>query len=248
MPAVDYCGYRFTMRVVSSVTQLEAEEHVDTNGQAFIAATVGEEFVVRVTRTKIGGRQAGIIKCRLWLDGNSPGYFCFKAAESTTFYGYWKDGTGRNFSAFRFGEPGEGARGNKVDALKIEIEVFEVEDTGVLKPNGNSYKLPDFDKNRCKKFFQPHIATGADVKVSGAQVKVAATEYRRLRDSSFVSLRYATVDGLRILRLLPYPQPQINASEDTKPPRVKRERHGDDDVKHEKKPRSGGPTVIDLTT
>ena len=79
-------------------------------------------------------------------------------AWAYTFAGYDTQGDGTKIAAFKFGEPGEEASGNRVDALEITVTAKRVRET--TEPIVHqTVPTPDGSK-RCKKFYQPHVEAG----------------------------------------------------------------------------------------
>ena len=90
-------------------------------------------------------------------------------------------GDGTKIAAFKFGEPGEEASGNRADALGITVTAQRAERiAGPWVPLPSS--TPDGSK-RCKKFYQPHVELGDEIDVNlnsaGFGDRVTHTHKRR---------------------------------------------------------------------
>ena len=120
----------------------------------------------------------------------------FQSKECTyTYVGYDMLGDGSQIRAYKFGEPGEEASGNRADVLGISLTAQLVTPTQTPVLQAPSVQ-PDASK-RCKKFYQPHVEMGDEIE---ANVGTKATHfYSPIDDESVVcSIRYATVEGLAI--------------------------------------------------
>ena len=179
------------------------EEFVDSRGQAWIAVEPGSVFQVKVDAEE--DQRLKYPDCHLLqlsLDGQDVYWYTIDERSFTcTYSGYDTSelGDGSEILAFKFGEPGEEASGNRADALEITVTAKRVRET--TEPIVHTEApLPDGSK-RCKKFYQPHIEAGDKIEADEVNKRGCTTAvYRKINGSeSFVcSIRYATVEGLAI--------------------------------------------------
>ena len=142
-------------------------------------------------------------RLQLTLDGQDVYWYCFDArAKTQTFVGYATVGDGSEILAFKFGEPGEDASGNRADALEITVTAQRaIETTELIDHSTLALTIPDGSK-RCKKFYQPHVEAGDEIEWDtndSSGVPEATYVYKEVGKKSVVcSIRYATVEGLAI--------------------------------------------------
>ena len=180
----------------------KAKEEFVKDGQTWIAVEPGSAFQVKATSEadpSLKGKNYHRLK--LSLDGQGVYWYCFGAVAGTnTFVGYDTQGDGTKIAAFKFGEPGEEASGNRADALGITVTAQLWRDSTepyVHVPTST----PDGSK-RCKKFYQPHVEAGDEIDVglnSAGFGNRVTHNYKVVGKKSFVcSIRYATAEGLAI--------------------------------------------------
>ena len=195
MPVLQAFGRTFKITV--EVDGKAKEEFVDSRGQTWIAVEPGSAFQVKaVVEEDLRVTGKNYHRLQLTLDGQDVYWYCFDArAKTQRFVGYDTVGDGSEILAFKFGEPGEEASGNRADVLGISLTAELVKLTTQRRKNPPSGK-PDGSK-RCKKFYQPHVEAG-DVIDSDVGTK-ATYVYRVIDDERVVcSVKYATVEGLAI--------------------------------------------------
>ena len=195
MPVLQAFGRTFKITV--EVDGKAKEEFVDSRGQTWIAVEPGSAFQVKAeveADPRVKGKNYH--RLQLGLDGQGVYWYCFgKKAATYTYVGYDVIGDGSEILAFKFGEPGEEASGNRADALEITVEANRVvKTTETLVPE--TISIPDGSK-RCKKFYQPHVEAGDQIDADLG--KRATHTYTEVDDERpFCSIRYATVEGLAI--------------------------------------------------
>ena len=178
----------------------KAKEEFVKDGQTWIAVEPGSAFQVKaVVEEDLRVTGKNYHRLQLTLDGQDVYWYCFDArAKTQTFVGYsFTVGDGSEILAFKFGEPGEDASGNRADALEITVTAQRaIETTELIDHSTLALTIPDGSK-RCKKFYQPHVEAG-DVIDSDVGTK-ATYVYRVIDDERVVcSVKYATVEGLAI--------------------------------------------------
>ena len=180
----------------------KAKEEFVKDGQTWIGVEPGEAFQVKVEAEAAPASTDPLIHHRLQLalDGKKTWWFAFNMEEYTfTYVGFDMLGDGSQIRAYKFGEPGEEASGNRADVLGISLTAELVKLTTQRRKNPPSGK-PDGSK-RCKKFYQPHVEPGDIIASDYAPGTTIATHvYRKINGSESVvcSIRYATVEGLAI--------------------------------------------------
>ena len=199
MPVLQAFGRTFKITV--EVNGAAKEEFVK-DGQTWIAVKPGETFQVKAeAEADPSLKDKYYHGLQLALDGQDVYWYGFDGrGYAYTFVGYDTQGDGTKIAAFKFGEPGEEAGGNRADALGITVTAQLWRDSTepyVHVPTST----PDGSK-RCKKFYQPHVEAGdeIDVGLNSAGFGDRATHMHKLvGNKSFVcSIRYATVEGLAI--------------------------------------------------
>ena len=197
MPVLQAFGRTFKITV--EVDGKAKEEFVDSRGQTWIAVEPGSAFQVKAEAEHDPSvRGENYHRLQLTLDGQDVYWYCFDArAKTQRFVGYDTVGDGPEILAFKFGEPGEEASGNRADALEITVTAQRaIETTELIDHSTLALTIPDGSK-RCKKFYQPHVEAG-DVIDSDVGTK-ATYVYRVIDDERVVcSVKYATVEGLAI--------------------------------------------------
>ena len=226
MPSIEAFGAGFDLNVMSMATNQIKEEFQHGN-ESFICSQVGEAFKVVVSCTRRTANREQV-KCRIRLDGTSPGWCVFGNASKTThtFHGWWVDGSGSRFRSFEFGAPNEDAsRGGTGDHLRIEMELTKVRTTNTPRPPP-SYSLPATQQNCVKKPFQPHVTVGKELTL-GKSVKVAnkGLNYTKVGPTVVLTLRYTTAIGLQIRNIIshhshPHLFPPLPKEEDDEKPKV----------------------------
>ena len=196
MPVLQAFGRTFKITVEVNG---KAKEEFVKDGQTWIGVEPGEAFQVKVEAEhdpRVTGEN--VHQLQLILDGQEVYWYTFDARPHTyTFVGYDTVGDGSQIRAYKFGEPGEEASGNRADALEITVTAQRaIETTELIDHSTLALTIPDGSK-RCKKFFQPHVEAGDVIE---ADVGTKATHvYRPIDDERvFCSIRYATVEGLAI--------------------------------------------------
>ena len=198
MPVLQAFGRTFKITVEVNG---KAKEEFVKDGQTWIGVEPGEAFQVKVEAEhdpRVTGEN--VHQLQLILDGQEVYWYTFDARPHTyTFVGYDTVGDGSQIRAYKFGEPGEEASGNRADALKITLRAeraVRTTEPWVHAPT----PTPDGSK-RCKKFYQPHVEPGDILASDYAPGTTIATHvYRKINGSESVvcSIRYATVEGLAI--------------------------------------------------
>ena len=182
----------------------KAKEEFVKDCQTWIGVEPGEAFQVKVVAEAAPASTDPNIHHRLQLalDGKKTWWFAFNMEEYTfTYVGFDMLGDGSQIRAYKFGEPGEEASGNRADVLGISLTAELVKLTTQRRQNHPSGR-PDGSK-RCKKFYQPHVEPGdiIESEVGNAHGAPIATHvYRKINGSESVvcSIRYATAEGLAI--------------------------------------------------
>ena len=197
MPVLQAFGRTFKITV--EVDGAAKEEFVDSRGQTWIGVVPGDAFQVKVEAEhdpRVTGEN--VHQLQLTLDGQDVYWYTFDARPHTyTFVGYDTGGDASEILAFKFGEPGEAASGNRADPLKITLRAERaVRTTELIDHSTLALSVPDGSK-RCKKFYQPHVEAGDVIE---ADVGTKATHvYRPIDDERVVcSVKYTTVEGLAI--------------------------------------------------
>ena len=187
MPVLQAFGRSFKITVE---VDGKAKEEFVKDGQTWIGVEPGDAFQVKV-EAKHDPRVTGenVHQLQLILDGQDVYWYTFDARPHTyTFVGYDTVGDGSEILAFKFGEPGEEASGNRAEALKITLRAeraVRTTEPWVHAPT----PTPDGSK-RCKKFYQPHVEVGD---VQGRGVVRSTAQYSRprtLRSTCVVLRRY----------------------------------------------------------
>ena len=121
MPVLQAFGRTFKITV--EVDGKAKEEFVDSRGQTWIAVEPGSAFQVKAeVEHDPSVRGENYHRLQLTLDGQDVYWYCFDArAKTQRFVGYDTVGDGSEILAFKFGEPGEEASGNRADALEITV-------------------------------------------------------------------------------------------------------------------------------
>ena len=239
MPVLQAFGRTFKITVEVNG---KAKEEFVKDGQTWIGVEPGEAFQVKVEAEhdpRVTGEN--VHQLQLILDGQEVYWYTFDARPHTyTFVGYDTVGDGSQIRAYKFGEPGEEASGNRADALKITLRAeraVRTTEPWVHAPT----PTPDGSK-RCKKFYQPHVEVG-DVVDSDIGTK-ATYVYRPIDDERvFCSVRYATVEGLAIRGVVSREQhPHLFDDKKSRKHRAARSPL----VKEEPKAKKAKPEVIEI--
>ena len=196
MPVLQAFGRTFKITV--EVDGKAKEEFVDSRGQTWIAVEPGSAFQVKAeVEHDPSVRGENYHRLQLTLDGQDVYWYCFDArAKTQRFVGYDTVGDGSEILAFKFGEPGEEASGNRADALEITVTAKRVRET--TEPIVHTAApVPDGSK-RCKKFYQPHIEAGDEIEWDDSNVPIGTNTYKQVGKEVACSIRYATVEGLAI--------------------------------------------------
>ena len=198
MPVLHAFGRYFKITV--EVDGKAKEEFVDSRGQAWIAVEPGSVFQVKVDAEE--DQRLKYPDCHLLqlsLDGQDVYWYTIDERSFTcTYSGYDTSelGDGSEILAFKFGEPGEEASGNRADALEITVTAKRVRET--TEPIVHTAApVPDGSK-RCKKFYQPHIEAGDEIEWDDSNVPIGTNTYKQVGKEVACSIRYATVEGLAI--------------------------------------------------
>ena len=176
----------------------KAKEEFVKDGQTWIAVKPGETFQVKAeAEADPQLKDKNYHGLQLALDGQDVYWYCFDGwAWAYTFAGYDTQGDGTKIAAFKFGEPGEEASGNRADALEITVTAKRVRET--TEPIVHTAApVPDGSK-RCKKFYQPHIEAGDEIEWDDSNVPIGTNTYKQVGKEVACSIRYATVEGLAI--------------------------------------------------
>ena len=199
MPVLQAFGRTFKITV--EVDGAAKEEFVDSRGQTWIGVVPGDAFQVKVEAEEDQRLKYPDCHClQLALDGQDVYWYTIDERYTVcTYFGYDTSelGDGSKIKAFKFGEPGEEASGNRADALEITVTAKRVRET--TEPIVHTEApLPDGSK-RCKKFYQPHIEAGDEIEWDDIQFPIGTHTYKQVGKKAVVcSIRYATVEGLAI--------------------------------------------------
>jgi len=200
MPVLQAFGRTFKITVE---VHGKAKEEFVKDGQTWIAVKPGETFQVKA-EAEADPQQLEYNhyhRLQLSLDGQDVYWYCIDGTKTIcTYFGYDTVGDRSKIQAFKFGEPGEEASGNRADGLEIRVTVTRVRGTTepIVLP---AVPTPDGSK-RCKKLYQPHVEAGDEIEwdtndTSG--VPAATYVYKEVDKKQVVcSIRYATVEGLAI--------------------------------------------------
>ena len=197
MPVLQAFGR--TYKITVEVNGKAKEEFVDSRGQTWIAVEPESAFQVKATAEadpSIKGKNYHRLK--LSLDGQGVYWYCFdKKAGTSTYVGYDVIGDGSEILAFKFGNPGEEASGNRADALEITVTADRVKMTTEPIDHSMLALTPPDGSKRCKKFYQPHVEAGDVIEADVG--KKATHVYSPIDDERVVcSVKYATIEGLAI--------------------------------------------------
>ena len=243
MPVLQAFGRTFKITV--EVNGAAKEEFVK-DGQTWIGVEPGEAFQVKVEAEhdpRVTGEN--VHQLQLILDGQEVYWYTFDARPHTyTFVGYDTVGDGSQIRAYKFGEPGEEASGNRADVLGISLTAELVKLTTQKRRVKASSGRPDGSK-RCKKFYQPHIEAGDKIEADEVNKRGCTTAvYRKINGSeSFVcSIRYATVEGLAIRGVVSREHPHLFDDKKSRKHRAARSPL----VKEESPAKKAKPEVIEI--
>jgi len=210
-----------------------------------------------------------VVASTLRLDGEACSTMYWQAFTASSpgptvtiaYPGWWSDGTGTKFKAFKFGAPSEEATTNQTEGLKIEIEMYLVVKTENPYVRVDRGPPSSLEKNRVKKPFQPNVGVGNDVPAT-TTFTLSKHQYERTHEPAvYLSLKYSTAIGLEVRDVISYKthphlfdefddrRDEDDADEEEEKPKVKREAPGDDARGSNKKIKGGSSRSdpIDLT-
>ena len=200
MPVLQAFGRSFKITVE---VDGKAKEEFVKDGQTWIGVEPGEAFQVKAeAEADPQLKDNNYHRLQLSLDGQDVWWYSIDGSyRICTFFGYDTLGDGSKIQAFKFGEPGEEASGNRADRLEILVTATRVR--GTTEPFVRVPTLTPDGSKRCKKFYQPHVEAGDevewDVNNNSSGVPMATYMYKEVGKKSVkCSIRYATVEGLAI--------------------------------------------------
>ena len=245
MPVLQAFGRTFKITVE---VDGKAKEEFVKDGQTWIAVEPGSVFQVKAEAEadpSVKGQNCH--RLQLTLDGQGVYWFCIDGGHRTcTFFGYDTLGDGSKVKAFKFGEPGEEASGNRADGLEILVTATRVRKTAEPIVH-QTVPTPDGSK-RCKKFYQPHVEAGDEIEWTDAEdisgVPRATHVYKQVGTKQVVcSIRYATAEGLAIRGVVSREaHPQLFDDKKSRKHRAARSPL----VKEEPKAKKAKPEVIEI--